>query len=163
MPGSGSAAASGGRGGAPLFALFSNETKGPESASPGPTRPVRVLHHQHEGCLYVDLVAFDVAVLDRDVLVLNPRAFDASKPLGSASYVLLDGIVEARLLGSAQLGHSRNTHTYICLITAQLARHVRPSDEWPEGAEAKHKGRGIPKDARPGRFAFRMPVGRPAP
>jgi hypothetical protein len=74
MPGSGSAAASGGGGGA---TLFSNQTKGPEPESPSPTRPMRVLLLQHEGYLYVDLVACDVAVLDQDILILNPRALYA--------------------------------------------------------------------------------------
>jgi hypothetical protein len=32
---------------------------------------------QQEGNLDVDLVAGDVAILYKDVLVLNPRAFDA--------------------------------------------------------------------------------------
>jgi hypothetical protein len=38
---------------------------------------MRVLLLQHEGYLYVDLVACDVAVLDQDILILNPRALYA--------------------------------------------------------------------------------------
>src|SRR3954470_9540029 len=75
---------------------------------------MRGLLLQYEGYLHVDLVAFDVAVLDQDVLVLNPCAFDAPERLGSTGYGLLDGIIEARLRRGAQLGYSGNAHTYLC-------------------------------------------------
>src|SRR4051794_34991903 len=64
--------------------------------------------------LHIDLVALDVAILDQDVLILNPRAFDASKRLGGTSYGLVDSIIEARLGCGAQLGYSCNAHTYLC-------------------------------------------------
>jgi hypothetical protein len=81
-------------------------------------RPLKVLLLQYEGYLYVDLVALDVAILYQYVLVLNPRPFDAPKRLGGTGDGLLDGIVEARLRGGAQLGHSGNAHTNLCLLTA---------------------------------------------
>src|SRR5919112_1408985 len=52
---------------------------------------------QQEGHLHIDLVAGDVAVLDQDVLVLDPRPFDAPQRLGGASDRLCDGVVKARL------------------------------------------------------------------
>ncbi len=93
---------------------------------------------QHEGNLQVDLVADYVAVLDQDVLVLYPRAFNAPKRLGSTGDGLIDSVLETRLGRSAQLCDSGNTHTYLCLLNPSL---LVTSYMWPEDADAKHKGR----------------------
>ena len=98
---------------------------------------------QHESDFQVDLVAYYVAILDQNVLVLNPRAFDAPERLGSAGNGLIDGILEARLGRSAQLRDSGNTHTYLCLLI--LACSFMPH-LWPNEVDSKHWGRDTPKD-----------------
>src|SRR5215212_4171816 len=69
---------------------------------------------KQESNLHIDLVALDVAILYKDVLILNPRAFDASKRLGSTGYGLVYGLLETRFGCGAQLCYSGNTHTYLC-------------------------------------------------
>src|SRR5215212_10339457 len=71
---------------------------------------------QHKGDLEVNLVALYVAVLDQDVLVLHPGALHAPERLGGTCNGLVDGVLEAGLRGGAQLGDSRNTHEYPCLL-----------------------------------------------
>src|SRR5215204_57895 len=73
--------------------------KAPEPCSKArtPARLPRRLLLQHESNLHIDLVALYVAVLYQDVLVLNPRAFNTPKRLGSTSDGLVYGILEARL------------------------------------------------------------------
>jgi hypothetical protein len=60
----------------------------PESEGPAhpwePDPSTRVLLLEQEGDLHVDLIALDVAVLDRDVLVLDPRALCAPERPGGA-------------------------------------------------------------------------------
>ena len=62
---------------------------------------MRELLLQDESDLHVDLVAFDVAILYQDVLILHPRAFDTPEGLGGTGYGLLYGIVlcNARAMG----------------------------------------------------------------
>src|SRR5215211_8750776 len=98
---------------------------------------MRVLLLQHEGNLHIDLVALDVAVLYKDVLILNPATLHAPKRLGGTGDSLVYGVLEARLRGGAQLGHSGNTHTYLCLLYGL----GRLSNMWPEDEQAKHKDR----------------------
>src|SRR5215207_6673583 len=73
--------------------------KAPEPCSKArtPARLPRRLLLQHESNLHIDLVALYVAVLYQDVLVLDPRAFNTPKRLGSTSDGLVYGILEARL------------------------------------------------------------------
>src|SRR5215207_3492911 len=52
---------------------------------------------QHKRDFKVDLVALDVAVLDHDVLVLDPSAFYVPQGLVGAGYSLLNGIIKALL------------------------------------------------------------------
>src|SRR5215212_10681841 len=75
-----------------------------------PARPMRVLLLQQESNLHIDLVALDVAILDQDVLVLNPRALHTPERRSGTGYGLVDGVLEAGLRGSAQLRDSGNTH-----------------------------------------------------
>src|SRR5215208_245826 len=52
---------------------------------------------QHEGDLQVHLVTLDVAVLDHDVLILDPSTFYVPQGLVGAGYGLLDGVLKALL------------------------------------------------------------------
>src|SRR5215204_6870411 len=59
---------------------------------------------QHEGNFKVDLVAFDVALFDHDVLILDPSTLYVPQGLGGPSYALLDGVLKARIRDSADPG-----------------------------------------------------------
>jgi len=72
-----------------------------------------VLFVQHEGDLEVHLVALDVAVFDHDVLILNPSALYVPQGLSGPTYGLLDGVLKALLLDSADLSYRSNTHTFL--------------------------------------------------
>src|SRR5215217_339090 len=95
---------------------------------------------KHEGNFEVDLVAFDVAVLDHDVLILDPSALYVPEGLGGPSYALLDGVLEARIRDSADLCHCSNAHIFLshpffgCSLTTayMFAYHLK--------GEAKHIG-----------------------
>src|SRR5215204_6050715 len=68
---------------------------------------------QSEGYFKVDLVAFDVAVFDHDVLILDPSALYVPEGLGGPSYALLDGVLKALLRNSADLCHRSNAHIFL--------------------------------------------------
>src|SRR5215212_3273427 len=68
---------------------------------------------KHEGDLEVHLVAFDVAVLDHDVLILDPGPLYVPQGLGGPSYALLDGILKALLRDSADLCYCSNAHIFL--------------------------------------------------
>src|SRR5215212_6654032 len=65
---------------------------------------------QHERDRHVGLVAFDVAILNHDVHVLNPAPLDAPQGLGGAGYSLIDGVLETLLGDGAQLGDACDAH-----------------------------------------------------
>src|SRR5829696_6933702 len=68
---------------------------------------------QHEGNFKVDLVAFDVALFDHDVLILHPSALYVPEGLGGPSYALLDGVLKARIRDSADLCYRSNAHIFL--------------------------------------------------
>src|SRR5215211_4034140 len=68
---------------------------------------------KHEGDFQVHLVAFDVAVLDHDVLILDPGTLYVPQGLGGPSYALLDGILKARIRDSADLCYRGNAHIFL--------------------------------------------------
>src|SRR5918993_765097 len=65
---------------------------------------------QEEGDLEVHPVAGDAAVLDRDVLVLDPAALHAAQGLGRAVYGGPDGVLEAPLGDGAYLRYRSHSH-----------------------------------------------------
>src|SRR5215211_3376369 len=68
---------------------------------------------KHEGDFQVHLVAFDVAVLDHDVLILDPSPLYVPEGLGGPGYALLDGILKARIRDSADLCYRSNAHIFL--------------------------------------------------
>src|SRR5215212_9162849 len=98
---------------------------------------VGMLLLQDEGDLEVDFVALYVAVLDQDVLVLDPSPLHAPESLGGAGYGLVDGVLEARFGDGAQFGNSRNAHG-ICV--PPYARLLLMLHLWPDKAGGKPRG-----------------------
>ena len=72
-----------------------------------------MLFVQHEGDFKVDLVARDGAVLDHDVLILDPGTLYVPQGLGGPSYALLDGILKALLRDGADLCYRSNAHIFL--------------------------------------------------
>src|SRR5919107_2209754 len=72
-----------------------------------------MLFVKHEGDFKVDLVARDVAILDHDVLILDPSALYVPQSLGGPSYALLDSVLEALIRDGADFCHCSNAHIFL--------------------------------------------------
>src|SRR5688572_21139255 len=68
---------------------------------------------EDEGHLHVDPIGRDLAVLDDDLLLLNPGALDVLQRLGSAGYPLLDRVLKALVRRRGDFGDTGDGHGFL--------------------------------------------------
>src|SRR5690606_3663611 len=84
---------------------------------------------EHEGHLEGDPILGDLALADRDLLVLDPRARDIVERIGGTRDPLDDGVVEALVAGGLDLDDLRDRHGNLlfgegaCLLARFARRH----------------------------------------
>src|SRR5215208_7343084 len=78
---------------------------------------------KHEGDFQVHLVAFDVAVLDHDVLILDPSPLYVPQGLGGPGYALLNGVLKARIRDSADFCYRSNAHIFLSHPLFRMLAH----------------------------------------
>jgi hypothetical protein len=93
------------------------------------------------GNLLVDLITLDVAVLDRDIPVLDPRASAPPSVLVARPYGLLDGVSSKPV---SEWRSTRLLRLRSCVPLPPLLPACFPSCIWPKETNTKHEDRDAP-------------------